>query len=219
MGSTVTRIDALALQPLLGRHLAMYRSKVPYYQATMLNSLLDVWCGPHTSLLDIGGGTGVIAQAVQELFPVKRVEAIDMVDRFCPTLSISVRRFDGRALPYADASFEAAMLNNVIHHVPNEARTALLRDIRRVVVGPLYVKDHEKQGVADHMRLTTLDAIGNIPFGGMVRANYLRRVDWDVLAAGTGYRIAARASGHYRQGLFAALFPNRLETTMRLEPA
>ncbi len=212
-------IDAIRLQSLLGRHLAMYRSKVPYYQATMLNSLLEVWRGPHARLLDIGGGTGVIAQAVQDLFPVERVEAIDLVDRFCPNLSISVGRFDGRTLPHGDASFDAAMLNNVVHHVSVAARIELLRDIRRVVCGPLYIKDHETRGPVDTLRLAALDAIGNIPFGGMVRARYLTRVDWEALAAASGYRIAACTGGGYRSGHFAGLFPNRLETTMRFEPA
>ncbi len=214
----MTRIDALALQPLLGRHLAMYRTKVPYYQVTMLNTLLDVWAGPHSRILDVGGGTGVIAQAVKELFPVERVEAVDLVDRFCPGLSIPVGRFDGRTLPYADASFDAAMLNNVLHHVPVAERVDLLREIRRVVRGALYIKDHEQRGLADAARLAALDAIGNIPFGGMVWARYLTRAEWEALAAAAGYGIAARADGCYRSGIFAALFPNRLETTMRLEP-
>lgn len=212
------RIDALALQPLLGRHLAMYRSKVPYYQATMLNTLLDVWSGPHSRLLDVGGGTGVIAQAIQELFPVEHVEAVDLVDRFCPGLSIPVGRFDGRTLPYADASFDAAMLNNVVHHVPVAERVDLLCEIRRVVRGALYIKDHESRGLVDTIRLSALDAIGNIPFGGMVWARYLKRIEWEALAAAAGYEIAARADGHYRSGPFATLFPDRLETTMRLEP-
>lgn len=214
----MTQIDALALQALLGRHLAMYRTRVPHYQTTMLNTLLDVWSGPHATLLDIGAGTGVIAEAVKELFPIEHVEAVDLIDRFCPGLSIPFGRFDGRTLPYADATFDAAMLNNVVHHVPVGARVHLLREIRRVVRGALYIKDHERRGRADTMRLTVLDAIGNIPFGGMVRARYLTRGEWEQLAADTGYSVAARTNGRYRSGLFSALFPNRLETTMRLDP-
>jgi SAM-dependent methyltransferase len=213
-------IDPGKLQAVLGRHLALYRSRTPYYQATMLDSILDLWQGRHERLLDIGGGTGVIAQAVSELFPVAHVEAIDVVDRFCPTLSILARTYDGLALPYEDGRFDAAMLNNVLHHVPINSRADMLREIRRVVNGPIYIKDHEAQSSLDHLRLLTLDAIGNIPFSGMVSAQYLCPADWEALASASGYRIAARTTVRpYRSGPYALLFPNRLETTMRFEAA
>jgi len=121
-------------------------------------------------------------------------------------------------LPYSDASFDAAMMNNVMHHVPVETRIGLLREIRRVVVGPLYIKDHVHRSRLDRCRLVALDVLGNIPFGGMLWASYLSLPDWDQLAAASGYRITARTSGSYRTGSFAALFPNRLEITMRFEP-
>ena len=212
------RIDPRTLQPVLAKHLALYRAKVPHYQATMLSCLLDLWPERHRRVLDIGGGTGVIAQAVSELFPVDHVEAVDVVDRFCGSLSIPVRTYDGQALPYADGSFDAAMMNNVLHHVPAETRIGLLHEIRRVVAGPLYIKDHESRGWLDSLRLKALDALGNIPFGGMMWASYLARADWDRVAEASGYRITARTSGGYRSGGFAALFPNRLEITMRFEP-
>src|SRR5207342_3061150 len=105
------------------------------------------------------------------------------------------------------------------HHVPVAARASLLRDIRRVVDGPLYIKDHETRGALDDLRLTALDAIGNIPFSGMVRAQYLAREEWTSLAEQSGYRIAARAEPRrYRSGPYAAIFPNWLEVTMRFEP-
>ena len=81
--------------------------------------------------------------------------------------------------------------------------------------GHLYIKDHEARGWLDRLRLTILDALGNTPFGGQVRASYPARAEWDELAAASGYRIERRLSGDYRDGLFGALFPNRLEITMR----
>jgi SAM-dependent methyltransferase len=167
----------------------------------------------------VGGGTGVIAQAISELFPVGEVQAVDLVDRFCTSLSVSTQRYDGKTLPFGDSTFDAATLNNVMHHVPVIARADLLREIRRVVAGPLYIKDHESGGPIDDFRLSALDAIGNIPFGGMVRARYLKQAEWSALALQSGYRIAARiTSAKYRSGVYAMLFPNRMEVTMRFEP-
>ena len=217
--SGIHPIDPRELQHILSAHLPMYRKKVPFYQATMLDNLRSVWTGHHRRLLDVGGGTGVIAEAIARLFPVEEVHAVDLVDRFCPSLSISTAKYDGKNLPFGDRSFDAGMLNNVLHHVPVEARPDLLREIRRVVKGPLYIKDHESRGIADNLRLTLMDAIGNIPFGGMLWARYLTNREWERLATDTGYRIAAKAAaGRYRNPLYAALFPNRLEVTMRFEP-
>lgn len=43
--------------------------------------------------------------------------------------------------------------------------------------------------------------------------------DWDHLASASGFRISTEICGRYRHGLYSALFPNWLETTMRWEPA
>jgi SAM-dependent methyltransferase len=199
----------------LAPHLAMYRHKAPTYQTDMLNSLLGVWRGPHDRLLDVGGGTGVIGQCLQDLFPVGSVTAIDVVDRFCPGLTIETRTYDGARLPFDDGSFDAATMNNVLHHVPIPVRPALLADIARVVAGPLYIKDHEQRSWLDRRRLAALDFVGNIPFGGMVRADYLANDEWSRLAENAGYVIAETLHRPYRHGPFAWLFPNRLEITMR----
>lgn len=220
MASAPMTIDPRQLQNILAEHLPVFAVKVPHYQAEMLDSLLEVWEGRPERLLDVGGGTGVIAQAISDLFPVASVEAIDLVDRFCPTLKVATRQYDGRAIPCADGSYDAATLNNVLHHVPPRARAGLMREIRRAVSGPVYIKDHLSTGFVDDMRLTALDAWGNIPFGGMVKADYLSRAEWDELARAGGYRIGAVATPRsYRTGLAGYAFPNRLETTMRFEPA
>lgn len=213
-------VDAHALQRIMSSHLPIYSKKIPAYQTAMLESIFALWVGHPNRLLDVGGGTGVIAQAISELFPVEEVHAIDVVDRFCSSLNIATSRYDGRSLPFGEASFDAATLNNVLHHVSLEGRLDLLREIRRVVNGPLYIKDHESRGVIDDARLMAMDVIGNIPFGGMVRARYLSSADWERLAQESGYHIGGRVtSAAYRRGLYSWLFPNRLEVTMRFDPA
>lgn len=220
MNAVPKTIDAHDLQAVLARHLPIYKAKVPHYQAVMLGSLMELWRGRHERLLDVGGGTGVIAEAIARFFPVGTVEAIDLVDRFCPGLSVRTSSYDGHRIPCADGAFDAATLNNVLHHVPVPARAGLLREIRRVVDGPLYIKDHLSTGIADDLRLAALDAIGNLPFNGMVRAKYLSAREWQALADASGWRLTAHAPPRaYRTGLHAMLFPNRLETTMRFDPA
>ena len=77
------QIDPNRVQEILSAHLSAYSVRRPHYQVVMLESLLEVWLGHHARLLDVGGGTGVMAQAMKELFLVDLVVAIDLVDRFC----------------------------------------------------------------------------------------------------------------------------------------
>ena len=219
MTASIHAFNPQDLQAIMSPHLPMYRTKVPYYQVHMLESLREVWDGRHEKLLDVGGGTGVIAEAIAVLFPVGQVRSIDLADRFCKTLSIETAQYDGRTIPFEDKSFDAATLNNVLHHVPDIERSHLLREIRRVVDGPLYIKDHASLGHIDNLRLTMLDAIGNLPFGGMIEARYLSPEEWCDLVDSSGWRIARTAAPRrYRTGPMAALFPNRLEITMRFDP-
>lgn len=208
------------VQAILARHIRLYRTHKPGYQVVMLQALRALWQGPHGRVLDVGGGTGIIAQAIKELFAVPRVVCVDVTDRYLPTLDIETRVYDGSRLPFPDASFDCATINNVLHHVPPAVRPGLLSECARVTGhGPIYIKDHLAASPLDHARLFVLDAIGNLPFGGMVSARYLSERDWAQLADAAGYRIDALQSGPYRSGWFARLFPNRLEITMRLTAA
>lgn len=208
-----------AVRATLARHIPLYRWYAPGYQIAMLEALAAIWEGPHARLLDIGGGTGIIAQTLQEHLPSGRVTSIDVEDRFLPGLSIETLTYDGLKLPFADASFDAATINNVLHHVPVANRKALIAEIRRVVRGPLYIKDHLSCGKLDDARLAALDWIGNTPFKGMIWAQYLDEAEWQALAAHGGYRIEQGPNETYRRGPYALLFPNRLETVMKWTPA
>jgi ubiquinone/menaquinone biosynthesis C-methylase UbiE len=212
-------ITVAAVRRCLSAHLPVYSWRTPVYQHAVLSALQRLWNPAHRSALDVGGGTGVMAQAVKTLFGLERVASVDVEDRFLASLNVDTSVYDGTTLPFTDASFDCILLFNVLHHVPVGARAALLRDCRRVAgTGPIYIKDHVSHGTADDLRLATLDLVGNLPFSGMVQAWYLREADWDALAAQTGHQSSAQLCGPYRHGLAAALFPNRLEVSMRWLP-
>ncbi len=216
---------ALSTRPTMGQvaeilrpHAALYRYRPPVYQTQLLASLAEVWDPRHRSVLDIGGGTGILAEAMRLIFRLERVASVDVEDRFREGLGIETGTYDGTRLPFPDGTFDAIVLNNVVHHVDRGDRSALLRECRRVGRGPVYIKDHLARGGLDRLRLALLDVMGNVPFAGMVRASYLTRSDWDALARGTGFAVAAASGGAYRSGPFARLFPNSLEITMRWMP-
>jgi len=212
-------LSAAGVAESLARHAPLYRWRKPVYQQTMLLSLARMWDYSCRVVLDIGGGTGLIAQAIHDLFPVDKVTSVDVEDRFAATLTIETAVYDGCRLPSGDGAADCVLLMNVLHHVPPSVRPELLRECRRVAGhGPVYIKDHLPRGILDDARLAVLDMMGNVPFKGMVRAQYLRAADWTALADSTGYRISERASACYRTGLFAGLFPNRLEILMKWVP-
>jgi SAM-dependent methyltransferase len=212
-------VDVFELQALMARHLPHYRKRPPHYQAEMLSSLLELGLANATRLLDVGGGTGIVAEAMHYLMPDTQIVSIDLVDRFCKGLSVDTQKYDGGNIPFGDREFDAATFNNVMHHVPVGSRSSLLREVRRVVSGSVYIKDHLGGTAISDLMLTLLDAIGNIPFGGMIEAAYLSQQDWEGLAAASGYRIGATAQERgYRRHVMKALFPNRLEITLRFDP-
>ncbi|MBX9925439.1 MAG: class I SAM-dependent methyltransferase [Hyphomicrobiaceae bacterium] len=205
-----------AVQRSIGRHLPVYQTYPPSYHAELLRGFRAVWDDRHARVLDVGGGTGIIAQAMKDLFAIPSVTSVDIEDRFLKTIDIETSVYDGARLPFADGAFDCAVFSNVLHHVPVEVRPGLMADVARVTGhGPIYIKDHIAASTLDHARLFALDAIGNVPFGGMVKARYLTLDEWQALAARTGYRIDTRLSGTYRGRAYATIFPNRLETTMK----
>src|SRR4051812_9923149 len=152
----------------------LYRWHRPTYQAALFRSLGRVWNPEHKRVLDVGGGTGMVAQTIKDLFPVDRVVSIDMAHRYIKGLNIETATYNGRTLPFDHGEFDCVVLSNVLHHVPKDLRVPLLKECARVA-GTLYIKDHVADTLLDRLRLTILDHIGNVPFGGMTTASYISR--------------------------------------------
>ncbi len=209
-------ISLAAVTRTLAGRLSLYRWRRPLYQTALLKSLRKAWLPAHRTVIDVGGGTGIMAQAVKELFALDRVVSVDVENRYLDSLDIETRTYDGRTLPFVDGGFDCVLLCNVIHHVPKSMRASLLRECGRVAAtGTVYIKDHLAASRLDHLRLKILDLLGNVPFGGMVEASYLEAADWHALADETGFRIELQQCDDYRDGLMARLFPNRMEIVMR----
>ncbi len=199
----------------LVRHEPRYARREPKAATETLLGVIRLLPTNTRSILDVGGGTGLMGQALADLMRV-RVTAIDVFDRFLPGLTIATRRYDATKIEETDDAFDAVTMLNVLHHVRPADRVSLLKECLRVAP-VVVVKDHLAASGLDHLRLAALDAIGNIPFGGMVRAWYLDRSEWADLATRSGARVSTMPAGSYRSGPSAAIFPNRLEVFMRFD--
>lgn len=86
---------------------------------------------PACRLLEVGAGAGNQARLLSELG--HRVEAIDIASSgYLAHAEFPVQVYDGRVIPFADASFDAVFSSNVLEHV--EELPALLAETRRVLV-------------------------------------------------------------------------------------
>jgi len=105
-----------------------------------LARLLEPRPGEH--MLEVGPGTGIYSIPVATaLAPGGALDVLDvqqaMLDevavraRAAGVGNITTRCGDARALPYADATFDAAYLVSVLGEIPDEA--AALRELRRVL--------------------------------------------------------------------------------------
>jgi ubiquinone/menaquinone biosynthesis C-methylase UbiE len=112
-------------------------------------------------VLDVGCGDGRIASRVAAARPDLEITGVDILVR--PDARIRVEPFDGATIPYPDASFDAVMLVDVLHHA--DSPLALLQEAVRVAAREVVVKDVAAQTRLDHAILGFMDRVGNKRFG------------------------------------------------------
>jgi ubiquinone/menaquinone biosynthesis C-methylase UbiE len=100
--------------------------------------------------LDFGAGVGYSVPFFARHLPAARVTCLDVSRK---SLEVGAARFadaaefthfDGRTIPFPDATFDVALASCVFHHIPHEQHVDLLAEIRRVLQphGRLFVFEH-----------------------------------------------------------------------------
>jgi len=125
-------------------------------------------------VLDIGCGDGLVAHRIMRLRPDLSVRGIDV--RVRDKTWIPVELFDGRSLPYGNASVDTVLFLDVLHHV--EDALGLLREGLRVSRHTVLIKDHILEGFLAGPTLRFMDRTGNLRQGVPVRYEYWRRQRW-----------------------------------------
>ena len=125
-------------------------------------------------ILDVGCGDGLLASLLQQDKPNTSITGIDVMVR--PATHIPVELFDGRSIPFADASFDAVIFVDVLHHT--DAPMILLREAARVARKAVVIKDHTKNGIAADTTLRFMDRIGNRRYNVALPHNYWSRQRW-----------------------------------------
>jgi len=143
-------------------------------RAGVLTEALARLIPQNSRVLDVGCGDGLVSRMIWEKRPDTTMEGIDVLLR--PEPHIPVRLFDGQHLPYADASFDAVMFIDVLHHADDPA--GLLREAARVSRNLVLLKDHTLDGFLAGPTLRFMDWTGNARHGVSIPANYWPEKLW-----------------------------------------
>ena len=102
------------------------------------------------AVLDFGAGVGYSVPFFGRHMPRARVTCLDVSQKSLDMGAArhggvaDFRHFDGKRIPYADGTFDAALASCVFHHIPHAEHVELLAEIRRVLApnGLLLVFEH-----------------------------------------------------------------------------
>lgn len=126
------------------------------------------------SVLDVGAGTGEVAQAVNSFRPELAVSGVDIYIR--QKTFVPVVKYNGSSLPFDDGSFDVVMAVDVLHHCNDPV--SMLKECARVSKTWVLIKDHISDSVYDEKVLRFMDWVGNRAHGVVIPYNYLSTSDW-----------------------------------------
>ena len=105
-----------------------YRIFVRFYERAgeKMCRLCENFIEKGAKILDLGCGSGIVGKTFQDFFQAELV-GVDVKDQ--RVAKIPFQHIDGKNLPFPDNSFDAVLINYVLHHAKEPI--ALLREVKR----------------------------------------------------------------------------------------
>ena len=98
------------------------------------------------------------------------------------------QQFDGSSLPFDEHAFDVVIFSDVLHHVPADLVSPLLKSAARVGRFVL-IKDHFEYGWFSRNVLRAMDFVGNYGYGISVPEVYFSRDSFSATILDAGLRI------------------------------
>ena len=137
----------------------VYDAVMPPASVEDLSAGLAMADRPIDRLLDVGGGTGRAIASIRGPERIVADASVGMLRRIGGE-NIHAVLADARRLPFPDAAFDAALLVDALHHVPD--RPAVLRDARRVLApgGALVIREFDPSHPLGRLLVAGEHAVG-----------------------------------------------------------
>lgn len=97
-------------------------------------------------------------------------------------------QFDGSTLPFMPKQFDVVTFSDVLHHVPEDQRTDLLRSAASAGK-KIVIKDHFEYGFWSRQTLRAMDFVGNFGYGVSVPRRYFSKETFEQLCDAANVRI------------------------------
>jgi len=134
--------------------------------------------GPHLNsgdrVLDVGCGFGQLGRALMDAVPGIQVEGVESAPRGGELIPVKVS--EGASIPWKDATFDAVILADVLHH--DEDPDRLLRESARVSKRLVIIKDHLRVGFMAQQRISLLDWAANAGYAVPCLYRYNNLAEW-----------------------------------------
>ena len=141
---------------------------------------------PGAQVIDVGCGDGLLARLLMQARPDIRIRGFDVLVR--PQAQIPVEPFDGRKLPIHDASIDAVLFVDTLHHTVDPM--VLLREAARVSRHAIIIKDHTADGILAQETLRLMDQVGNARHGVALPYTYWPKAKWDDAFGALGLSVS-----------------------------
>jgi len=139
---------------------------------------------PSYRVLDVGCGSGILGARLAEALPGLYVEGVDIHPRGGEP--IKVYSYNGKKRPFANESYDAVIVADVLHHDRNP--TAVLKECARVAKKLVIVKDHLQHSWFSYLRICFLDWAANAPHGVLCLYTYWSLPEWKQMFDQTGLK-------------------------------
>lgn len=153
----------------------LYNATLRRRRLKKLAALLSPAVPPNGLVLDLGCGNGDLAAAIKANIPGLNITGIDVMMQTGQT-SVPVQVYDGKTIPFPDASFDHVMLITVLHHTDDYI--PVIREALRVARKGIILLDHQYSNWFDWLMLAIIDWPGNVPFGVYTPFNFKTRKQW-----------------------------------------